>query len=184
MPLGTFTYENVVNQVKNWIKSNCVNITNFAGINGSFKSGWSTSGTVLTSPQYTGTYSVGISRYVSQVTTATVDTDMTNFCNTYGISSRLSQNIPANEFYHFIQDMISFICTKCVYTVGQYAQSTRYLIYYTGNTSYGNTFTISTTDTKRLAQATDATSLMTTMFDIVGRNIRCIPVTYSWSFSA
>lgn len=183
MPIANITYNTVVNQVKNWIKSNCTNISNFGGINGVFKSGWTSSGTTLTSPQYTGTYTVTISRAVTQATAANVDTDMTNFCNDKGITNKLSTNIPPAEFYHFIQDMISFMCTKCVYATSQYAQGTRYLIYYPSNTSYSTTFNISSTEATRLAYASDVTSLMTTMITVVNQNIRCVPCKYSWSFS-
>lgn len=184
MPIASITYSTVVTHVKNWIKNNCTNITNFSGINSAFKAGYTSSGTVLTSPQYTGTYSIAISTAVAQATTSNVDSDMTSFCDTYGITAKLNNNIPASEFYHFIQDMISFICTKCAFTCSQFAQGTRYLIYYPGHTSYSTTFTISSTVATRLAQASDVTSLMDTMITVVNQNLRTVPCKYTWSFSA
>ena len=185
MPIANITYNTVVNHVKSWIKSNCTNISNYNGINEVFKTGWASSPDItLASPEYTGTCIAKITRAVPQATTSNVDTDMTNFCDTYGITSRLNNNIPPSEFYHFIQDMISFICTKCVYATSQFEQGTRYLIYYPSNTSYSTTFNISSTDAVKIIKASDVTSLMTTMITVANQNIRCIPCKYSWTLSA
>lgn len=184
MPIANITYSTVVNQVKNWIKTNCSNISNYAGINSAFKPGYISTGVTLSSPQYTGTYTVSISTSISQASASNVDNDMESFCNLYNITNKLNTNIPADEFYHFIQDMISFICTKCAFTCSQYAQGTRYLIYYPNHTTYSTVFSISSTETKRLAQSNDVKSLMETIISVVNQNLRTIPCQYTWSLSA
>ena len=79
--------------------------------------------------------------------------------------------------------MISFICTKCVYVSSQFSQETRYLIYYTSNTTFSEVFDITSTENQKLAEASDVESLMETMLTIANQNIRCIPCEYTWSFS-
>lgn len=184
MPIANITYGTIVNQVKDWIKSNCTNITNYNGINSVFKSGWSKSDSTVNAPGYKGTCSIKITKYIPQATATNVDNDMTSFCNTYKITSQLNNNIAEDEFYHFIQNMISFICTKCVMTCSQFAQGTTYLIYDKDNTTFNTTFNITSDEQQRLIYAVDVTSLMTTMIDVINNNIRCEPCTYSWTLSA
>ena len=186
MPLATITYQEVINEVKNWIKNNCKNITSYSSISSAFKSGWSKTETVLTGEGYTGTGTTTISGgAVPQATAAEVDSDMTSFYqNTCKLTnSDLSKNISEANFYYFIQDMLSFICTKCVFATSQYAQSERHLIYKKDNTTFNTTFSITINDSKNLMEASDITSLMTTMLTVVNQNLRCNHCTYSIAIS-
>lgn len=186
MPIATITYQEVINEVKNWIKTNCKNISNYASISSAFKSGWSKTDTVLSGGGYTGTGTTTISGgAVPQSSATEVDNDMKAFYqnNCKLTDSDLSKSITEAEFYHFIQNMISFICTKCVFATSQYAQSERHLIYKTANTTFNTTFTINLTTTKKLLEATDVTSIMTTMLTVANQNIKCNHCTYQITIS-
>lgn len=184
MPIANITYGTIVNQVKNWIKSNCKNISNYGGINAVFKKGWSKSESTINAPGYQGTCTIAITSYVPQASGTNVDNDMASFCNTYNISNKLNTYVSEDEFYHFIQNMISFLCTKCVLTCSQFAQGTSYLVYDPTNTTFNTTFNITSNEQQRLIYSLDVTSLMATMVDVVNNNIRCEPCKYSWSLSA
>ena len=192
MPISEpITYSEVITHVKNWIKSNCKNITDYGNISTVFKTGWSKSETVLSANggdvHYTGIATISIkSGAVEQATATNVDNDMnafiTNVCKLS--SSDLNKNIPEKDFYHFIQNMISFICTKCAYATSQFSQNEKHLIYETKNTTYNTTFIdISSSIEKKLIEALDATSLMQTMFDVVNQNMRCHHIIYQWLIS-
>ncbi len=178
MTIAAITYQQVVDIVKNWIKANCVNIANFAGMDGHFKSGW-TSGKIRfegndTSPScYTVTLS---GNAVSQVAASTVDTDMTNFLSSCGLTN-LSQNIPASEFLDFIKNMVVFCSTKISLTASEYVSKT-YIIYDTANTTYNDKYNIDTNDAKKMMLATDIIQIMNNIITLVRQNMRNKVVSY------
>lgn len=179
MTIAVMTYQQVVDIVKNWIKANCANIANFAGMDGHFKSGW-TSGKIRfegnnTSPScYTATLS---GNAVAQVAASTVDTDMTTFLTSCGLTN-LSQNIPDSEFLDFIKDMVVFCSTKISLTASEYV-STTYIIYDTANTTYNDKYNIDTNDAKKILAATDVTQLMSNIITLVRQNMRNKVVSYN-----
>lgn len=191
MPISQLiTYNEVITLVKNWLKSNCKNITDYNSIKSEFKSGWSKQETVLSAHggdvHYTGIATISIkSGAIEQATAETVDNDMslyiTNNCKLSTMD--LDKNISESEFYNFIQNMISFICSKCAYATSQFSQNTKYLIYVSTNNNYMETFSIDLIDEKKIINALDVTSLMKTMFDVVNQNMRCHHIIYQWSIS-
>lgn len=187
MPLSPITYNTIINQVKSWIKSNCKNITNYGNINSVFKPGWSKSETVLKGHGYTGIVKITIaSGAVEQAAASNVDNDMNAFISNVCklSSSDLNKNIPEKDFYHFIQNMISFISTKCVYATSQFSQNEKHLIYVTKNTSYNTTFiNISSSIEKKLIEALDVSSLMMTMLTVANQYLRCNQLIYKWTVS-
>lgn len=183
MAIGNITYNEIIDLMKNWIKTNATNIASYSSIPSQFKSGWSSSANISSNgPHYTSTYTVRISQYVSQVSAATVDTDMNNFLTSIGIASKLSQNIPTSEFLNFINDIISFCATKLGFAISQF-NSNRYLIYNTKNTSYSSLITLSTNENVKIIEANDINILFNAMIDIIKQNIRCYPCTYTYSFT-
>lgn len=173
MTIATITYQQLVTVVTDWVKANCSNIANFAGIESYFKSGWTTgkqryAGNDTSPSCYTVTISGNI---VSQVAATTVDSDMTTFLATNCGLSNLSQNIPDSEFLDFIKDMVVFCSTKVVNVASQYS-STRYICYDTGNTSYTNPFLINTSDAKKMLLASDITELLGNIITLVRQNMR------------
>ena len=185
MPLAKITYQTIVNQVKNWIKANCKNINNYGSISAQFKPDWGKTETVLSGSGYTGTSNISIinDTAINSVSASIVDTDMTNFLNTLGLKDKLNNTITEPDFYHFIQDMISFMCTKCAFATSQYAQSERHLIYKNSNTTFNTTYTMSFINGADIINAKDVTDIMKTMIDVVHQTIRCHHCRYTLSIS-
>lgn len=177
MALGTLTYNDIINGVKSYLKSNCKNISNFGGMDACFKNGFVTSGQIAGNATATTNYRVNITRAISQVSSGTVDTDMTNFLSSIGVSN-VNATLTADVFFNFINDMISFISTKCAFTVSQYS-SNRFLIYWTGNTTYANTYKINSSAQEKISQSGDIHQMLNAIFNIAKQNIRCIPVQYN-----
>lgn len=180
MSIGNITYGTVVNLVKNWIKTNCVNITNFAGIPSVFKSGY-TSSTVFAGA---GTAAVATYIYnltgnaISSVGVSTVDNDMNNFITTIGINDKLNQPIPASEFINFINDMVSFCSTKVCFTTSQF-HNVGYTVYYPQNTAYSSVVTLPTNFDIKVIEATDAIKILNSLFGVIQQNIRNVTCRYS-----
>lgn len=186
MPIANITYKSVVDEVKNWIKANCKNISNYASIKGEFKSGWSKSEPTISGGKTTKTWKITLtSGGVISYSVSDVDNDMKTFCENYcGLTTdKMSKRVSEDEFYHLVQNMISFICTKCNFVCSQYAQETRYLVYKKDNNSFSTTFNISSDKTQRLIYAMDAKSLMATMLDVVNQNLRCSQCVYKLELS-
>lgn len=185
MPIQIITYKSIINEVKNWIKSNCINITNYGSIKPEFKAGWSrTDATMFVDNDpalgVKNTCKISISRSIPSATASNVDSDIDEFCKTYNIQP--DATITEDELYHFIQNMISFICTKCCYATSQYSQENSYLVYIPSNKSYMNVFTIDGVKTPHLITSIDTKSIMTTMFDVVNRNLRSYHCQYTYTF--
>ena len=182
MTIQNITYQTLVDLVKNYIKTNCVNISNFDSINSTMKSGYSTSANISSNGGgYTSKYTCTISKAVSQVASSVVDTDMTNFLNTINVSNKLSSNIAEGEFINFINDLVSFCSTKMGFAVGQFTTA-KYLIYNT-STSYSSTVTINNDTARQLIKATNATSIVNMLINVMKQSLRNIPCTYTYSFS-
>ena len=99
------------------------------------------------------------------------------FLSSIGVSN-VNATLTAGVFFNFINDMISFISTKCAFTVSQYS-SNRFLIYWTGNTTYANTYKINLSAQEKISQYSDIHQMLNAIFNIAKQNIRCIPVQYN-----
>lgn len=182
MPIvSDIKYETIVNQVKNWLKTNCVNITNYGGMEEQFKSSWV--GREMKSWKYgSGSYRsiTTITKSVPQASASNVDNDMKAFCDAYKISNKLQKYVSEAEFYEFIQDMISFMCTRCRVACSQLVQSKEYLVYIPGTTDYSEVFDITSEEQQNVIDAEDVLSLLRTMVNVVHRSLRCYNCTYKW----
>lgn len=179
--LQSITYQTIVDAVKNYIKSNCINITNFAGISNVFKSGYSVNVTVpggnAAATAYCNIYING--NNIVQATTTNVDDDMNSFLTQIGATDILSQNITDSEFIKFMNDMVIFCTTKMAYSTSIYAVSTKHLIYVTSQTSYENVEAISASGhSGKEIDLSDATSIINDIVNTAKRSIRCLPVQY------
>lgn len=171
MIVGTVTYENIVNVVKNWVKTNCTNITNFAGIPAVFKSGYTTTVQYAGDATSPSKYTTAISgNAVASVASSTVDTDMTNFLISVGVSN-ISSKIPDAEFLDFMKNMVVFCSTKISYVTSQYSTN-KYLIYDTTHTTYNYNVEISDEAQKRLVYAQDVLDLLTSVITVTKQNMR------------
>ena len=185
MAIANMTFQKLaIDTVASWISTNCTNISNYAGIPAAFKSGYSD---VVT---YAGTGTAAVSKHtatiaanaVPQVTSATVTSEMTSFLSARGITD-LTKNIPQSEFLDFVKDMISFACTKCTWTTSQF-NTNKYLIYWSGNTTFYNYYALTDTATTKVSAANDVVELSKSVIDIVRQNIRNKAVKYSITLSA
>lgn len=192
MSLGNITYQSIVDTVKTWIKSNCANIANYSGMNNAVKNGYVMNiGSSSVGTEYSESASCSLtSPITSAVSSSTVDTDMSNFLTSIGASSLLSQNVNPTQFYKFINDMCCFCCTKLAYVTSQQnttTSSVRYLIYWSGNTSYTYTQNIvNSSDVNLLINASDVNTMWQNIVDMMTRisgNIRIVPVSYTFSLS-
>lgn len=178
-------YSDIVNAIKTYIKTNCVNISNYNGIETAYKSGFTGTSTI---PGGNGaatcycTYTIAANP-VSQVASSVVDTDMTNFIAQIQLTSKLDTNIASSEFINFINDMVSFCSSKMVYATSQYAATKQILIYSTSNTSYSSVAAITTEDANKMMVSGDINSIINAIVNITKQTIRCIPCRYTFSYS-
>lgn len=182
--IESITYNTIITNIKNTIKSNCVNISNFAGIPAAFKSGYSNKITISGGNTAATCYCTVTSNgnYVTQATTSDVDTDMTNFCNTIGLTPYLSQNVKDTEFVKFMNDIIAFCAAKLAFATSVY-NTNRYLIYNKNQTTYGTTYTINEGSADKQVVTTDVTSAINKLMTDINKVIREIPVSYALNYS-
>lgn len=185
MLVGNITYRSLYNSVIAWITTNCTNIANFASISNVFKVGYSNSGSIPHSggDAFIPKYTYNIIKYVPQVNSSTVSTDLTRFLNERGLTN-LDIKIPESELIDYINNLASFCITKLAIATSHFAQSTNYLIYNSSSTSYYYTYAISTNLREKLVEASDANTIVTIMIDGVNKSIRNYACTYSLTFSS
>lgn len=185
MAIASVTYQQVVNTVVSWIQTNCANISNYAGIQSYFKTGY-TSGKVT----YAGSGTASLSCHtttlksngVSSVSAATVTSDMTSFLSTCGLTD-LSKTIPTSEFLDFIKDMVVFCSTKVVMVASQYS-STKYICYDITNTTYNDKMQLDTNSSMKIMEATDITQLLSNIITLVRQSMRNKTCQYTVTMSA
>ena len=186
-------YIQIIDTVKNWIKSNCVNITNYDGMNNCVKNGYSYTVGTSGSTDYVETASASLSSSLTgPVAASIVDTDMDAFLSTLNSSiNDWNINVTPNNFYRFINDMCCFCCTKLAFVTSQSGNantsSVRYLNYWSGNTNY--TYTqkiINSSDVNFLINSSDVNVMWHNIVDMMTRisgNIRVLPVRYTFTLS-
>lgn len=182
--IQSITYNTIINNIKTYIKNNCVNITNYAGLPSAFLSTYSNTVTISGGNAAATCYCTitASSNYIVQASTSDVDTDMTNFCNTIGLTSYLNDPVKDTEFVKFMNDIINFCGTKLAFSTSIY-NSNRYLIYNKNQTTYGTTYTINAGSANKIIGTTDVTTAINTLMTEVNKVIREIPVQYSLNYS-
>lgn len=178
------TFQELVNETKNYIKANCMNIANYAAIATQLKSGYK-----LTE-RIGGQYTAGSVNYyytnidivenmVSQVSAGTVDTDMTNYLTSIG-RTNLSAIIPETEVLQFIEELMVFAYNHCWFITSQYTPNS--ILIYGSNTSVAplpKTYF-------NLIRASDMLQLInnfTTNIKVVARHLTA-KYRYTWNWSA
>ncbi len=189
MPIGNITYNTIVNLVKNYAKTNCQNVDNkYNSLPAEFKSGYSNKVIISNNGKKAGVNGYcthTITKSIAKVTGATIDTDMTNFLKTIKVDTKLNTNIPPREFINFINDMVSFCSTKFCFTVSQF-NTNKYLVYYTGNTTYPS-IKILDADIDlyfRLDTAQDVNDIINSLMNVIKHTFRIQPCRYSVTLSA
>lgn len=176
----SITYNTVITQVKNWIKTNCINIRNFASLPSCFKAGYTITSQFAGTNNAIMTYQVTISKYISAATTANVDNDMNSFINRISLASKLNNNIASSELISFVNDLMSFCSTKVAFTVSQYS-SNRYIIYDTSNNNYKSTENILTAEMLKLIEMQDVLSILNILERVINQTSRIIPCRYNYN---
>lgn len=183
--LQSITYQAIIDAIKTYIKSNCLNISNYSGINIAYKSGYSGTSTIpggnAAATCYC-TYTLSANPVV-QVASSVVDADMTNFISQIQLTAKLNSNIASSEFLNFINDIVSFCSSRMAYATSQYATTKQILIYSTSNTSYSSLAPITTDEANKLMETNDINSVVNAVVNVTKQNIRCIPCKYTFSYS-
>jgi hypothetical protein len=191
MEIANIKYGAIVDMVKQWIKSNCKNITDYNSIENVFKSGYTkTEKTYKGSSKSVSIKSTLNTTPVKQVLASVVDTNMTDFCKKYQLNDKLEKYISEDELFHFIQNMITFISCKCVFVTSQFSTKV-YLIYDDSNDiqekQYNgevfNVFNITSDKQLRLIYDEDVGYLVLTMIEVAKNHMRHESCKYTWTIS-
>lgn len=123
--LPTITYNEIINQVINYITTNCQNIANWAGMSNHYKNGTKITISNVTSNHTTkGTtvHSITVASSVVQKTATNVNNDINTFFNNLGLSAT-ARNYPIDDknLYPFLYNISLFcsykICWACAHIV-------------------------------------------------------------------
>lgn len=189
MPLEAITYNHIVTAVKTWIKSNCSNISNYTGMSGAVKNGYTYTIATINSTVFTETATASLtSPITAAIASAVVDTDMNNYLTSAGINSFLNTNISADNFFKFINDIMVFCTTKLGFVTSQSGNSSsssvRYLVYCTGNTTYNNSISLTKSSaTQYLIKANDVQSILQYIINNITNNIRVLNCKFNFSIT-
>ena len=122
MTTPAITYQTLMNAAITKICALCNNVNNFAGIPSAYKSGYSTSQTKTGSGsrQMTVTLTTSISsNAVSEVTSATVTSQLNSFFSDRGISVKASKNITDRGLANFYNNIAAFCYARIWYYSSQ-----------------------------------------------------------------
>ena len=193
MILISCTYNTIIEQVKSWIINNCVNVSNYANLPACFKQGfsqsfypphtWTDIGRGLANYRgclFTPTTTAHIDRYIPSVSSSTVTNDLNTFINSISIVKQ--NNIAAEDFINFINNIFSFCSTKVGYTSSFLNEST-YIVYNTYANTYVYKEIVKGVNTDKIITSKDATDLVNLLFSVMKANLRSIPCTYTFSFN-
>lgn len=135
MPISAVTYNIFVNTVKAFIKSNCKNIIDYAGLPSCFKSGYTISYEADCADKSTcitysagATFTISPTSVISEVNGTQVDSDMSNFLSTYCAAINLDSPISQRNYLAFLQNMVCFSLAHCKF-VSSYFDSNKYFVY-------------------------------------------------------
>ena len=187
MPIEPITYQEVINKVQDVILNNCANTTEakYNNINTSLKSGWQTKVKTAGGHNKRTYYAqINIQKAIPLASVDDIKDDMNKFLEKAEIglsSTEKKTNIPADEFYDFIRNMISFVCTHCCMANGQFTNE-EWLVYIPNLTSYDVAEEISSTEINKLICSNDILDLIqTTMVNNVHRLARAYTCEYKWT---
>lgn len=186
MAIGNITYNTIISLVLSYISTNCANISSYNNIPACFKSGYSLTENI---PHTGGNYNpIAVTTItntpVQQVLIATVESEMTSFLNSIGLTSdKLNNQLAGEEFYDFINDISSFCTTKLCIVSSQYSAD-KYLIYNPFNTSYSSLQQISGTQASKLITVTDANEILNCLITIIQENMKYVACQYSITVSS
>lgn len=184
------TYQEIVDKVKTYAKTNCKNIADFNSIPAQYKAGFAfTIGTATAN--YIGEGGkLTINNPVVSVNTSTVDTDMDTFLNNLGLSGTLLEYpIDDLNFNNFLLDMLIFLTTKTCFAVSRpnnSASSERILVYNTSNNfDYSQTKSITPAPEGEgqtyTYNSSDLQDILNKLITNLMSSIRVVPLTFTFT---
>ena len=138
MTTPAITYQTLMTAAINKVSALCNNVANFGGVPAEYKSGYSNvktqqgSGGRPITLTLTTTIASGA---VSQVTAATVSSQMNAFFNDRGITAKANKNITDRGLANFYNNIAAF-CYARVFTYSSQMTSTNIIVYNSGNVTY------------------------------------------------
>lgn len=186
--LQSITYNELVNQIVSWITSNCINITNYNGINASCKNGYSYN-VYTVNAEIVEKGNATITSSLVSVDASTVTANMNNYLSTIGATSYLNTRISDDNFYEFINDMVVFCSYHLKYLASQSNNNANsrvtYLVYDPTQTipvTY-NKQIINSTSTQLVINVSNTTSFVQNLIVVAKQNIRTINCNYTFSIT-
>lgn len=186
------TYNDIKNEITNFITTNCANITNYSGIPICFKANYSVSGNSYNSyPQGTGLndawkkkYTVVILTPIQQITSAKVENDITYYIKTMLNIKDLSGEITSQmEKILFFNDMINFCCNTLCYVVSKYSSS-KYLIYKSNlslqNINIGKDYASYNFPLDEIIKNQDVNTILLTVFNNIRNSLKTQAIKYNY----
>lgn len=182
MPIKSITYNTVTESIKNWIKTNSINIANWNSIPTCFKQGYSNTYQIAGNETINSNCTATIVKYITQSTTNAVDTDFNTFLTYLNIKNNLNSQLPGSEFINFINNIINFCSIKLCFVVSQFSENS-YLIY-NQNANLQNIFIQQNTynSTKKISNE-DMLKMLNCLENDIKKNIRTISCTYTFTLS-
>lgn len=175
------TYQELADTVRNFVTSNCTNVSNYSSLPSCFKSGYSDSSRIGGNDFQNVTVTYTITKSVPSISSSIVTSEFNGFLNQCGMNMKLSQNLSSNNFFVAFNNFVSFVATKVAVAISQFS-SQSYLIYIQ-NSGYRDLITPSTELDNRLATATDVPLMLNAIIDTARQNFRCFACQYSVSIS-
>lgn len=184
------TYQEIIDKVKTYAKTNCKNIANFNSIPAQYKAGFAfTVGTRNANFIGEGGY-LAINNPVVSVNASTVDTDMDTFLNNLGLSGALLEYpIDDLNFNNFLLDMLIFLSTRTCFAVSRPnngASSDRILVYDTSNAfDYSQTKPIKPSpegsEQTYTYNSSDLQDILNKLITNLMKSIRVVPLTFTFT---
>lgn len=114
------TYQEIIDKVKTYAKTNCQNISNYNSIPAQYKAGFAFVVGSRVANYINEGGNLTINNPVVSVDIGTVDTDMSTFLNNLGLSGALLEYpIDDLNFNNFLLDMLIFLATKTCFAMSR-----------------------------------------------------------------
>ena len=179
MTVPSITYQTLVNNAATQISNLCNNITDYAGIEACFKSGYSKTESKTGTGQIvkTGTLTTTISSNAvpTQTVASTVTTELTNYVTSKGIV--LANNITTNGLALFYNCLAAFSRTKVKQYISQMT-TTKVICYNSGTTNFP---TVNTETHDEILRAGQINNTTMTIGQIITNNMETVATRYSRS---
>lgn len=180
MPIQNITYNTIITEIKNWIKINCINISNYNSLPACFKPGYSTKTDIGgANSQYPASLYCKIITSVPRAAATDVDIDFNEFISSINLTN-INTNCSANNYLAFMNNIVIFLSDHLIFTTSQFSAN-KYLIY-RKNSSYAKRYLLNEEAELRLITAEDFKDIIDTVVNITKLNIRSLACTYSFSF--